>query len=477
MHPSNKVILFELNEVPHKVLDFFCRLKPNSYVSKLCKNAYKFETISEDETHLSPWKTWPSLHRGVNDTKHGILEFGQDTSAQDINFPPIWDILKKHGVNVGVFGSLHSYQSFPEDLNNLSFYIPDTFAAGSECFPKHIDVFQDFNLSMVKKSARNVSKGILWHQAMAVLMHSQKLGITLGTFGRIGGQLLSERFKKHRSIRRRTLQSLIAFDVFMKQLESTKPSFVTFFTNHVASTMHRYWAACFPEDYNSFGYAHSWVDKYRHEIEYTMGVFDFMLGRLMNFVQRNPDYQLWATSSMGQAATIAEPCETQLYMEDPNRFMSALGLSSDQWERVPAMLPEYNFRISPSAKPILTKNCSQFLILDKPLKYGFIKDDFVIFALGHENVHKEHNIISYKGEILSLKEIGLKIEKIEDMSNTNAYHIPSGHLLIYSPKFKAPKTKSLTQISTLEIAPALLNNFGVQRPDYMTSTAFEKALA
>ena len=36
----------------------------------------------------------------------------------------------------------------------------------------------------------------------------------------------------------------------MKQLELHKPSFSNCFTNHVASAMHRYWAAIFPEDFD-----------------------------------------------------------------------------------------------------------------------------------------------------------------------------------------------------------------------------------
>ena len=39
--------------------------------------------------------------------------------------------------------------------------MPDTFAAGEECFPDdNLSAFQKFNLSMVKANGRNVSKGI-----------------------------------------------------------------------------------------------------------------------------------------------------------------------------------------------------------------------------------------------------------------------------------------------------------------------------
>jgi hypothetical protein len=40
----------------------------------------------------------------------------------------------------------------------------------------------------------------------------------------------------------------------MRQLERVQPWFTTFFTNHVASSMGRVWAASFPEE---------WIRTYR----------------------------------------------------------------------------------------------------------------------------------------------------------------------------------------------------------------------
>jgi len=58
----------------------------------------------------------------------------------------------------------------------------------------------------------------------------------------------------------------------MRQLENTQPSFSSFFTNHVASSMHRFWAANFPEDYapEDFGYEDDWINTYRYEIDWSM---------------------------------------------------------------------------------------------------------------------------------------------------------------------------------------------------------------
>jgi hypothetical protein len=77
------------------------------------------------------------------------------------------------------------------------------------------------------------------------------MGMRFKTATDIAAQLVDERINKWKVIRRRTYQSIISFDIFYKQLETHKPDFSTFFTNHVASSQHRYWAAAFPEDYES----------------------------------------------------------------------------------------------------------------------------------------------------------------------------------------------------------------------------------
>ena len=154
-----KVILFELNEVPYKVIHHFCKLYPESNLAKVLKKGRKYETYAEDQGHLSPWITWPTVHRGVTNEKHFISDFGQDLDEQEKEYPAIWNMLAKNGVKVGLFGSLHTYP-VPEHIENFSFYVPDTFAAGSECFPKKLETFQKFNLAMARDSSRVVSQKI-----------------------------------------------------------------------------------------------------------------------------------------------------------------------------------------------------------------------------------------------------------------------------------------------------------------------------
>lgn len=462
---SRKIILFELNEVPFKVLDQFCKWQPKSALAKHLPKCFQYETRTQEISSLSPWITWPSVHRGVNDEKHMIQNFGQELSSVDRDFPPLWELLRRGGVRVGVCGSLHTYPP-PTHMTDYDFFIPDTFAAGSECFPQNIELFQDFNLRMARESARNVARGVPWAQALRVLLHAPELGFKLQTLTDVAGQLLSERAQKWRTVRRRTFQSVLAFDIYFKQLARTKPGFSTFFTNHVASSMHRFWAASFPDEYPEMGYSNEWIQTYRSEIDWTMKITDRMFERLVRFADINPEYQVWIVTSMGQAATQAAAVETQLYLVDLDKFMRELGFESHEFSQRPAMLPQTNLITQPSATGRLADSLRQLQIGGQSVTYRQKENGFFSIDMGQYNLDTASTRASLGGRSWSLEELGLRNVEIEDKSGTSAYHIPEGCLFIYDPRDQSVKTGRPT-ISTLDLAPTILKSFRVERPGYM----------
>src|SRR3954469_7064247 len=116
MAGTRRFILFELNEVPLRVVHHFAGRNPESAFAKVLDNGRHWTTVTPDQGHLSPWITWPTLHRGVSSAEHGIGALGQDVSAIDRRFPPLWSILAGAGRRIGMFGSLHSYPP-PADLD------------------------------------------------------------------------------------------------------------------------------------------------------------------------------------------------------------------------------------------------------------------------------------------------------------------------------------------------------------------------
>jgi len=461
-----KVILFELNEVPYKVIQHFCKLYPESNLASVLSKGRKYETYAEDQGHLSPWITWPTVHRGVTNEKHYISDFGQDLSEQEKQYPAIWNLLAKNGVKVGLFGSLHTYP-LPVTNPNFSFYVPDTFAAGSECFPKKLETFQKFNLAMARDSSRVVSNKIPGKEVIDFLMKLPDLGLKFKTATDIATQLVDERINKWKVVRRRTSQSIIGFDIFYKQLESQKPDFATFFTNHVASSQHRYWAAAFPEDYESLKLGREWVETYNGEIIYTMKKADEMIGRLVKFIDKNPEYSLWILSSMGQQAVEAKEIYTDLFVTNGKKFMDNFDLGSSSYELKPSMVPQFNVQIHVDKRREFEEKLATLRINDQSINFRQKAEGFYSLDIGIPNLDESKIKIELMGQQIPLEHSGMENVKIQDRCGATAYHIPQGSFIIYAPARRL-NGNDVTRISTIDIAPTILRNFNVAIPDYMS---------
>src|SRR5205807_9814354 len=135
----------------------------------------QYETRSRD-VELHPWVTWPTVHRGVTDTTHGITHLGQALSDTNHIYPPVWQILAQHGICSGIFGSLQSYP-VPSNTTGYAFYVPDMFSPCAATFPDHLSCFQDFNIRMANESSRNISTRLDVRSAARLLARMPRLGI------------------------------------------------------------------------------------------------------------------------------------------------------------------------------------------------------------------------------------------------------------------------------------------------------------
>ncbi len=464
-----KIILFEANEIPVRIFDDFISSNNNSTLAKIIPQSKQYITVSKDKSELSPWITWPTLHRGVNDEEHRIFDFGQNLSAVDKSFPPIWDILVKEDIPVGVFGPLHS-SPLPQNHDKYKFFVPDTFAKSSECFPSNIEIFQKFNLSMARKSSYNVSKSIDIANLYNLIKNIYSLGIRGKTILSILNQLIDEIVFDWKKNRRRTYQPVLAFDIYLKLLKNTKPHFTNFFTNHVASSMHRFWAAKYPNDYNNFDLEPDWVDKYKFEIDFSMVWLDKMINDLVNYVNKNDEYVLIISTSMGQDSTTAKKIKSQLQLRNPELFFKFLGLEFSDWHNEPAMDPQYNVKIKSDKISIISNSLENFYINEQPL--SFVQDSKGFFSLnfGHSDIDSEKDFASINGERILLKNIGLKSVTPDIGIGNSAYHIPEGSLFIYDSKANNSMINNRLKIDTRELAPAILKNFDVKVPSYMLET-------
>jgi hypothetical protein len=454
-----KIIFFELNEVPQKIVDYYCQVRPVSWLAKNYGVLKKFNSFCENTDQLNPWSSWPTVHRGVDSEKHQILDLNQELSQQNKEFPTIWNELANHGISTGVFGSLHSYPA-PATSTSHSFYVPDVFAKTHETHPKRLEAFQKLNLALSRKSARNVSTQIPKKALLELAIKAPILGFKATTISKVASQLIQEKKEKWKSTRRRTHQANLSFDLFYKLLDQKKPDFTTFYTNHVAACLHRYWAAAFPDQYDVNHFSDDWINRYDGEILFALDNADAMLERLGRFIKRNPEYQLMLLSSMGQDAVKARPIESQLYIKDSKMFMSCFGV--DNFEAMPAMLPQFNFKVK-DENGQFEKQLKQTVINGKSLR--FRKHDKGIFALELGHINQREIVMTIANDAIPAQKTGLENTPITDQSSTTADHIPEGILYVYHPTFE-PSHMNMSVIPTCAIYPTLLENYGLKSPDY-----------
>ncbi len=462
---ARKIVFLELNEVPWRIYDEYCQWHPDSEIARFVKMCSQFTTRTEDRGPLSPWFTWPTLHRGVTNEVHGIQYFGEDLSQADAIAPPIWQLLRRGGISTGVGGPLQSYP-MPSDAADYAFYLPDTFAAGPECHPPKLTIFQEFNLAMARASQRNVSTSIEWGPAARFLLNAPSLGLRASTVVEIVRHLVGERFQSWQRIRRRTFQPVVAFDLFLKQLDRTRPEFCNFFSNHVASAMHRYWAATFPDEYERFEMGEEWVERYQGEIEFSMNWAGRFIADLRGFVKRNPEYLLVVASSMGQAALSADKVETQLCIQDLARFISCAGIGTGDWEEKPAMAPKVSVQIAEEKCDQFEAFLASLELFGEPVNFQRKTGGFFNVGIGHKNAHELPQFAQRNGEDIPFDDLGLGYREIEDEAGSTAYHIAEGTLLVYDPQDESGSI-GRPEVLTTEIAPSLLAHYGLPVPDYM----------
>lgn len=475
---QRKLILVELNEVPYRVIDWYTRERPGSTLARILPQCGQYQTLTEDKIALDPWISWPTLHRGVNDETHGILHLGQADEESDSRFPPVWRLLRARGLEVGVFGSLHS-SCIPADASDYRFYLPDYFDAKVFAQPASLRPFQELNLLMTRQSARNVTRKMPLRTLARFLATAPASGLRLATLADSAGQLVSETFDRSSRIRRRAYQPLVMADLFVRQLRRSLPHFASFYTNHVAAAMHRYWGAAFPEDYAQPLDA-QWIRRYGGEIRFAMDKFDVILGQLSRFLDAHPQYVLLIASSMGQAAVAAQRTDQFLTVTDPGRLMARLGVPAAAWQERPAMVPVRCLVVEEGYRDQVLSGLESVGVADAqmrrnrrpvgPLSYDERDRGFFQVFVQIDN-YRGPDSVRIGGQSVSLAEAGLGMLAHEDNVNCTAQHVRGGSLLTYCRDPSSGPTGTRLQISTLDVVPSIMQMFGLAAPVYMRGRA------
>ena len=129
--------------------------------------------------------------------------------------------------------------------------------------------------------------------------------------------------------------------MFLTGLEK-KDQFVCIFTNHVASTMHRFWETT-SNDYKNQISSDSWLRGIKMK-SYAMKVSISYINKLKKIIDNESNMQLWIISSMGRRVENYKPEDFFWDIVDINKFVSScLGIDL-KVEQIPQMIPLYSFK-------------------------------------------------------------------------------------------------------------------------------------
>jgi len=451
------VIMYELNEVPWEVVDFYVSRNRRSGLAQIVKLSKCYTTCTADVGELHPWVTWPTLHRGVDNTVHKIEFLNQDLSEASA-YPPIWETASKAGLSVGVFGSLQSYP-VPQDTR-YAFYVPDTFAPAPDALPAAYIPLQELNLQQTAADGGIVSDFKPSLKTVANVLRLFQVGLSLKTAFRVARQLLLEKVEPAYKTRRAVLQAPIQFDVFKHALRETSPDLCTFFTNHVAGMMHRYWRHTFAEQFDQD--SNIKTDPVRSSnIEYAMSFADEQIAYLKKYADE-AGASLLIVSSMGQEA-IHRRGGDQARVSDVTKFVRAIGFTRPFKSHL-AMHPDFNFEFETTEDvERFAELLGQFTFADgRALAYKvYVSGCTLNFGLAQPPERRDQNVIvsttaDGAGKTVRFDEAGM-IRFERDVGT--AYHQPRG-IAIWYERDGVPDG-SRAEIDSRQIRPMVLSALGI----------------
>lgn len=469
-----KILLLEINEIPWRVIDKFKNDNRFTNINLFFSKSKNFTTIVTDinqnppteklvhglsrdnvpvvinSDELSPWVTWPAFHRGMSSKNHKIKFLGQDVST--FQGKPIWQEFLERGHSIGLCGSLQSWP--PLNPGDGGFYIPDTFAHNEKCIPEYVEPFQKFNLDQVQKNGLVIrEKGSFSPELFGLLTSLPKLGLTANTVLKIVSQIALEVFNKKHIARRPVFQCVLFWDIFKKLYNvNNPPAFSTFFTNHFASLIHRYWCDIFPEDFDGDINTKNKLSHYEI-VMYGLKIIDEMLGEVIQFCGINPDIAVVFASSMGQDAikyTAFEGYSAEL--ENIDKLFSWFNIKKNEYKPQLAMVPQFAIEVlNPKVKEKIVNSVNGcFTVSGNKL--------FTVEEAGNTlsiTIHTpplcdiEAGEFMYKADDktrqnISWQESGIIMHKLDAATG---YHVPEGIMAFYGRDIKPDDSRKNIELS------------------------------
>jgi hypothetical protein len=452
-----RVLLYELNEVPWEIIDLYVAARPQSNLSRLLPRALLRTTIDDDPVDLMPWRSWPTFHTSLFTPDHNSYDQGQDPAT--FRGTPLWEAADDGGARVGLFGVLQSWP--PTPFRNGGFYVPDSFARSPETVPVSLRRFQAFNTAMTDENSFAPDRALSPVELAKVGADLLLRGLSLRSVVLGMEQLVRERTDLRYASRRAVAQVLVCFDVFWRLHRRHDPNISIFFTNHVASMMHRFWGDLVPSYRTCEAYT---PDDVRGRFIVTaMDRFDHGLGKIVRWIDRTPGSTLIVASSMGQDAIPYHAMSATYVLDDGERMLEALGLQARMgvamYPRITLMFGDEESAAA-AVEPVTSAATAVGPLFRDLRLMGTTLSFEMGYAYDAAQLPREVTWVPAleAARTADISELGVVVRERPGGGNT-AQHVPDGMLIAYGRGVEADGSRA--EVSVLDAAPSILSLLGI----------------
>jgi hypothetical protein len=461
--PSPLVVL-EFNEISPTLLARFMGDRELPNFRRLYAESEVYVTDAEEAPpNLEPWIQWITVHSGLTYNEHGIFHLGD---GHKLDRPCIWDLLSEAGKSVWVCGSMNLTYNKPI----RGAVLPDPWATGVGPYPEGFEPYYVFVQRNVQEYT-NDRVPLTRADYAAFLKFMLERGLSLGTVGAIGAQLLREVGGRQRW-RRATILDKLQWDVFADHYKKHRPDFSTFFLNSTAHFQHMHWRNMDPAPFKVKP-----TDEEQAEFEtailYGYREMDRIIGKCLSFV--GSDATVILASGLSQ-----QPCllyediggKTFYRARELDHMLGFLGVTGEH-SSFPVMSEEFHVRFDREEDAEAAQRRLADVLVDGKPAMKAVRDGTNLFSgCGiHEHLDKDAEL-TVKGT--SIQAPFFRYFYKPEGTKSGMHH-PDGVFWVRRPDRRHRVVDG--KVSLRNIAPTLLDLCGLDAPEWMTGTSLMRAVA
>lgn len=456
-----RVIVLEFNELSPTLIQGFMKQGVLPNFRRLYLDAQIYVTAAEEVApNLEPWIQWVTIHSGQSYDEHGISRLGD---GHKLKTKQVWDLLSDRGLKIWVCGSMNLRYDRP--INGA--VLPDPWTAGATPYPGNLF---DSYLPFVQRNVQEYTNDrvpLAKSDYLRFLSFMASHGLSLRTASAIVRQLGEERITRKGKWRRATILDRLQFDVFRWYYQKERPDFSTFFVNSTAHLQHMHWRNMDPEPFELKPTSDE-QREYQHAVRYGYEMMDQLVGQVLDLAE--PGVTVVLASALSQ-----QPCVTYEHIGGktfyrPRAFERVLEYAGvPQPFRVePVMSEQFHIHFdSEEAAGEAAVRLREITVEGEPAMLVKHKGASIFAGCSiFRQLHQEVLLDRMNGEPMPFFHIFYQAEGLK-----SGMHHPDGILWIRHPTRK--HREHPVKVPLCNVAPTLLQTFGVAPPSYMSGTPLQ----